>query len=91
METDYKNTGTITFLSRQLHVKSLQEKQSNKVCNMFKVNNKDFEPISHLVLVFLLLALSRKIPTGLRLNYYFWKFEICNFWKGAIFSECSKN
>ena len=58
---------------------------------MFKVNNKDFEPISYLVLVFLLLVLSRKMPAGLRLNYYFWKFEICNFWKGAIFNECSKN
>ena len=36
---------------------------------MFKVNNKDvilnFERISHLVLVFLLLTLNMKLPAGL--------------------------
>ena len=44
-------------------------KVNNKDVFMFKVNNKDvfivnFEHISHLVLMFLLLALSRSMPAG---------------------------
>ena len=46
---------------------------------MFKVNNElNFEHISHLVLVFLLLTLSRQMPAGLRLCQRYIMEFICD-------------
>ena len=63
---------------------------------MFKVNNKagvfiaNFEHISHLVLRFLLLALSRKMPVGLLLvGPIIEALTVTNYWEDGVVLEKS--
>ena len=56
----------INIPSGHLLVQSQQKKRENNVWNLFKVNNKDtvnFEQILHMILLFLLLTLSKQMPT----------------------------